>query len=99
MLCSSIIWWKTRLKSTPAVNIKKLLIYQENLRQNPAHYPSAMRYLGHEAIARLQTDFGAKIYFNTLIPFEDGKIKYGVISTEDLIVDLLGEVQASVFYS
>ena len=35
-------------------------------------------------------DYGAKIYFNTLIPFEDGLIKYGVISTEHLIKDLTG---------
>jgi len=82
-------WTRNSMSDFIIVTDDPLKWHKENLRQNPAHYPSAMRYLGHEAIARLQTDFGAKIYFNTLIPFEDGKIKYGVISTEDLIVDLL----------
>jgi len=65
--------------------------HKENMRQNPSHYPYFIRaFLTPKLVARLQTDYGAKIYFNTLVPFEDGLIKYGVISTDDLIEDLLG---------
>ena len=46
--------------------------------------------MGAHKIAKIQTDFGAKIYFNTLIPFEDSLIKYGVISTQHLVEDLSG---------
>ena len=31
-------------------------------------------------ISELQDKWAARLYFNTLIPFEDGLIKYGVIS-------------------
>ena len=45
--------------------------------------------LGSKAISELQDKFAAKCYFNTLIPFEDGLIKYGVINRNNLIADLL----------
>ena len=45
--------------------------------------------LGARAIAELQENWGAKFYFNTLIPFEDGLIKYGIISKKALVADLL----------
>ncbi len=48
---------------------------------------------GPQAIAWLQTETGARVFFNTLVPFQDGLIKYGVIATSDLIADLLGEGQ------
>ena len=35
---------------------------------------------GARLIAELQDKWAARLYFNTLIPFEDGLIKYGVIS-------------------
>ncbi|XP_023340058.1 phosphatidate cytidylyltransferase, mitochondrial isoform X2 [Eurytemora carolleeae] len=62
--------------------------HKKNLQLNPDHYPFLIRLIGSEKIAQIQTDFGAKIYFNTLIPFEDSLIKYGVIFTEDLVQDL-----------
>ena len=40
-------------------------------------------------MADIQTKFGAKMFFNTLIPWESGLIKYGVISKSDLLTDLL----------
>ena len=48
-----------------------------------------MSLCGAKAIGELQEKFGAKCYFNTLIPYEEGRIKYGVISRNDLIADLL----------
>ena len=70
--------------------------HRENLERNPAHYSALLRAWtaagGNApwALARLQMDSGARIFFNTLVPFEDGLIKYGVIATKDLIADLLG---------
>uniref|UniRef100_A0A182Y5D4 Phosphatidate cytidylyltransferase, mitochondrial n=1 Tax=Anopheles stephensi TaxID=30069 RepID=A0A182Y5D4_ANOST len=60
-----------------------------NLDQNFEHY-SGMRLLGGDVIAKYQETFGARVYFNTLvqIPDEDVIIKYGVVSTKDLLEDL-----------
>lgn len=63
--------------------------HAQNIVNNPSHY-SFMRSLGSNFIAKYQESYGAKIYFNTLVPVDDGQlIKYGVISTKDLITDLL----------
>ncbi|XP_055633532.1 phosphatidate cytidylyltransferase, mitochondrial [Toxorhynchites rutilus septentrionalis] len=63
--------------------------HASNLDRNPDHY-SGLRVLGSNFIARYQETLGAKVFFNTLIPIkeEDVVIKYGVISTKDLIEDL-----------
>lgn len=65
--------------------------HSQNMIINPSHY-SAMRHFGSSAIARYQQYYAAKVYFNTLVPLEEENnllIKYGVISTNDLIEDLL----------
>ncbi|KAF5270469.1 hypothetical protein FQA39_LY08347 [Lamprigera yunnana] len=62
--------------------------HSDNLNLNRSHY-SGFKYLGHHSITNFQENYGAKVYFNTLVPFEDTIIKYGVISTKDLITDLL----------
>jgi mitochondrial translocator assembly and maintenance protein 41 len=73
--------------------------HRENLTRNAAHYSTLLRCWctaagggdAPRALARLQRGSGARILFNTLVPFEDGLIKYGVIATRDLISDLVGE--------
>ncbi|RZC38249.1 mitochondrial translocator assembly and maintenance protein 41 -like, partial [Asbolus verrucosus] len=62
--------------------------HESNMKTNYSHY-SGLKYFGHNFIAKFQENFGAKVYFNTLVPLEDVWIKYGVISTKDLITDLL----------
>ncbi|MCL4135959.1 UNVERIFIED_CONTAM: hypothetical protein GTU68_060973 [Idotea baltica] len=62
--------------------------HRENLIQNSSHY-SSLKYGGPEYISRIQDKFGAKVYFNTLVPTYAGLIKYGVVSKENLISDLL----------
>ncbi|KAL3872881.1 hypothetical protein ACJMK2_036062 [Sinanodonta woodiana] len=64
-----------------------ILWHKQNLQQNRKHY-SIVKYFGPRNISILQNSCGG-IYFNTLIPFEERLIKYGVISTNRLIVDLL----------
>ncbi|KAG1962689.1 translocator assembly/maintenance protein [Pimephales promelas] len=59
-----------------------------NLMENRKHY-SFLRFLGPKHVSRIQSEWGAGVYFNTLIPVDDRLIKYGVISTEALIDDLL----------
>lgn len=62
--------------------------HAENLHTNPHHY-SSMRRCSSDLIARYQMEIGAKVYCNTLIPLPYGQsMKYGVISTGDLINDL-----------
>lgn len=62
--------------------------HAENLKLNKSHY-SFLSRLGPRYITKIQENFGAGIYFNTLVPFEDRLIKYGVISKSRLITDLL----------
>ena len=40
---------------------------------------SFFRLLGPQRITAIQRFYGAKLYFNTLVPWGEGKIKYGVI--------------------
>ncbi|XP_064121600.1 phosphatidate cytidylyltransferase, mitochondrial-like isoform X1 [Macrobrachium nipponense] len=62
--------------------------HQTNLALNPKHY-SALRYGGHHLITNIQDNWGAHVYFNTLVPTHEGVIKYGVVSRQNLITDLL----------
>jgi translocator assembly and maintenance protein 41 len=64
--------------------------HKENISRNPHHY-SSLRWLGHNAVARFQENWGAKVYFNAFVPIEDAgvTIKYGVISRSTLVADLL----------
>ncbi|XP_046881190.1 phosphatidate cytidylyltransferase, mitochondrial isoform X1 [Hypomesus transpacificus] len=59
-----------------------------NLMQNRKHY-SILKFLGPRKISTIQNDHGAAVYYNTLVPVDGRIIKYGVISTESLIDDLL----------
>ncbi|XP_047474281.1 phosphatidate cytidylyltransferase, mitochondrial-like isoform X2 [Penaeus chinensis] len=62
--------------------------HKANMVLNPKHY-SALRYGGHHFVANVQENWGAKVYFNTLVPTHEGMIKYGVISQKSLVTDLL----------
>ncbi|KAM4022377.1 phosphatidate cytidylyltransferase, mitochondrial [Anomaloglossus baeobatrachus] len=59
-----------------------------NLMQNRSHY-SALKYLGPKKISHIQEEHGAGVYYNTLVPCDGKVIKYGVVSTEALVEDLL----------
>jgi len=63
--------------------------HRDNLAANPHHY-SSVRRLGPAAVARVQTSsFGARVYFNTLVPAGDAvTFKYGVIDARDFRRDL-----------
>nr|CAG4647931.1 EOG090X06VP [Moina brachiata]SVE93034.1 EOG090X06VP [Moina brachiata] len=62
--------------------------HRDNLRMNPKHY-SSLKYLGPHSLASFQERWGARVYFNTLVPYQYGVLKYGVISSSSLIADLL----------
>ena len=62
--------------------------HRENIKLNPKHY-SFLRHLGPQVLSGIQENFGAKVYYNTLVPVDDYLIKYGVIKTQHLINDLL----------
>lgn len=59
-----------------------------NLLQNRQHY-SILKFLGPKKISSIQNDYGASVYYNTLVPMDGRIIKYGVVSTEALIDDLM----------
>jgi len=63
--------------------------HRENLARHPSHYASLARLLGHSRVATIQRRWGARLYFNTLVPWGAGRIKYGVIDRRDLLADLL----------
>ncbi|XP_053932768.1 phosphatidate cytidylyltransferase, mitochondrial isoform X1 [Cuculus canorus] len=58
-----------------------------NLLKNRSHY-SFLKVFGPKQISTVQS-YGAGIYYNTLVPCNGRIIKYGVISTDTLIDDLL----------
>lgn len=50
--------------------------HRSNLKHNPKHY-SSMKYLGAKSLASFQDQLGARVYFNTLVPYQHGvSIKY-----------------------
>ncbi|XP_030062061.1 phosphatidate cytidylyltransferase, mitochondrial [Microcaecilia unicolor] len=59
-----------------------------NIKQNRSHY-SFLKYFGPKKISGLQNNYGAGVYYNTLVPCDGKIIKYGVVSTKTLIEDLL----------
>ena len=61
-----------------------------NLEMNRNHY-SCLKFLGPDCLVRIQEQFAANVYYNTLANFNSQtKIKYGVISMDAFINDLLG---------
>ncbi|XP_045179228.1 phosphatidate cytidylyltransferase, mitochondrial-like [Mercenaria mercenaria] len=62
--------------------------HRENIDRNSKHY-SFLKRLGPKTVTKIQDRYGAGIYFNTLVPFEQRLIKYGVIGTDVLISDLM----------
>lgn len=62
--------------------------HNDNIERNFKHY-SGLRHLGSKYISYLQEHMGARIYYNTLVMCEGRLIKYGVISVQSLIDDLL----------
>ncbi len=87
---AGIAWTKNSMSDFMIATDNPQEWHAENMRINPSHYPPTIRVMGSGVVSHLQCNYGAKIYFNTLIPFEDGMIKYGVISTEHLLQDLSG---------
>ncbi|XP_018319559.1 phosphatidate cytidylyltransferase, mitochondrial [Agrilus planipennis] len=83
-------------KSDPTKNMIDLIFcvdnpikwHQANLLENSSHY-SILKILGANWIAKLQENSGSKVYYNTLVPIDGLLIKYGVVSTKDLVTDLL----------
>ncbi|XP_073430348.1 phosphatidate cytidylyltransferase, mitochondrial isoform X2 [Dendrobates tinctorius] len=59
-----------------------------NLMQNRSHY-SVLKYLGPKNISNIQDKYGAGVYYNTLVPCDGKVIKYGIVSTDTLVEDLL----------
>lgn len=45
--------------------------HRENIRLNPRHY-SGLRHLGPAVVENVQCNWGAKLYFNTLVPTHEG---------------------------
>eukprot|EP01134_Creolimax_fragrantissima_P000751 CFRG0751T1 len=61
--------------------------HRRNIERNPSDY-SFLRFLGPPGVTWIQKNFGASIYYNTLVSFNGRMIKYGVIEEDDLSFDL-----------
>ncbi|KAL7509698.1 hypothetical protein ACHAXN_006918 [Cyclotella atomus] len=68
--------------------------HADNLKQHPDHYSMMGRLGGPSFVSWLQTNFGAKLYFHPYVDLDISgtsvtqQIKYGVVSTSDLLSDL-----------
>ncbi|MCX6742592.1 MAG: phosphatidate cytidylyltransferase [Candidatus Pacearchaeota archaeon] len=62
--------------------------HKKNLSQNRKDYSLVARTLGPATVASVQRT-GAGIYYHSFVPFQDKEIKYGVISIDAIIDDLL----------
>ena len=51
--------------------------HQANLQINSKHY-SSMKFLGPKTLAKFQERWGARVYFNTLVPYRHG-VRYPFI--------------------
>ena len=63
--------------------------HEANMKINRSHYSAVARVFGPELISSLQDDFGANMYFNTMVPWNGRIMKYGVISKKLLVDDLV----------
>ena len=61
--------------------------HKTNLNLHSHHYSFVGRF-GSNAVVSLQDRFGARMYYNTLVPMEGRVIKYGTISRENFLLDL-----------
>jgi translocator assembly and maintenance protein 41 len=61
--------------------------HENNLMKNPEDYYLKTREKGLEFIDGMQEKW-TNIYYNVHVPFQERKIKYGIISQENLISDL-----------
>lgn len=59
-----------------------------NLQHNPSHYPAFARWLGSDYISKVQ-EWGAGIWYATMVDVDGQLIKYGVISTDALCEDMM----------
>ncbi|KAL7420032.1 Mitochondrial translocator assembly and maintenance protein 41 [Cryptotrichosporon argae] len=59
-----------------------------NIRQNPDHYPLYARVLGGRAVGWAQERWGAGMWYVTNVGIGALQVKYGVITTRDLVHDL-----------
>jgi len=62
--------------------------HSQNFKQNSHHY-SFMRYFGSGFVSYVQEKIGAGIYYNPYCEIAGLKVKYGVVSAEKLVDDLV----------
>jgi translocator assembly and maintenance protein 41 len=62
--------------------------HKENMKNNPHHYATMMRLAGPNIATKIQTDYGAGLYYNTMVDMDGKSFKYGIIEMNKLITDL-----------
>lgn len=62
--------------------------HAKNLEQNPRHYSSWLAWFGGRGVSNVAENLGAGVHFNAFVPWKDKKIKYGVISVDNLVKDV-----------
>uniref|UniRef100_A0A0R3S027 Phosphatidate cytidylyltransferase, mitochondrial n=1 Tax=Elaeophora elaphi TaxID=1147741 RepID=A0A0R3S027_9BILA len=62
--------------------------HEQNLKKNPTHY-SSLRFLGYQKIVEVQRSYAARVYCNTRVSYQGQLLKYSVVDTDDLLLDLI----------
>lgn len=62
--------------------------HSANIARHRSHYGPIASFGGGRAVAGLASRVGPGVHFNSMVPFHDFLLKYGVIRTSDLLDDL-----------
>eukprot|EP00249_Psilotum_nudum_P028940 c38974_g1_i1 orf=282-1292(+) len=63
--------------------------HSQNIERNPHHYTSWLSHFGGKGVSLIADRVGVGVHFNAFVPWKGKMIKYGVMSMNNLVQDIL----------